>query len=105
MLKRIIRIFIIVELILLGPFILTLLNPNARINGGPGGGWDWSPYAFVGPMAALLFVTGLAIDLAARKITKPVYRIGTIIAIVLVLLLIWIQIVTGAVSLTIQEMI
>jgi len=39
-LKRIIRIFIIVELILIGPFILTLFNPDARINGGSGGGWD-----------------------------------------------------------------
>lgn len=99
MLKRIIRIFIIVELILLGPFILTLLNPNARINGGLGGGWDWSPKAFIGPMAALLFVAGLAIDFAARNIVNPVYRIGAITAIVLMVLLIWVQIVTeGAVS-------
>lgn len=98
MLKRIIRIFIIIELILLGPFILTLFNPNARINGGPGGGWDWSPRVFFGPMAALLFVAGLAIDFAARKITNLVYRIGAIAAIVLVVLLIWGQVVTeGAV--------
>ena len=102
--KRIIRIAIIVELILLVPFVLTLLNPNARINGGPGGGWDWSPSAFFGPMAALLFVAGLAIDFAAKKITNHVYRIGTIAAIVLVILLIWIQIVTeGAVSSTIKD--
>jgi hypothetical protein len=53
-------------------------------------------------MAALLLVTGLAIDLAARKITNPVYRIGTIAAIVLVPLLIYIQIVTDAVSSTLK---
>lgn len=97
MLKRIIRTFIIAELILLGPFILTLFNPNARINGGPGGGWDWSPSVFFGPMVALLFGAGLAIDFAARKIANPVYRITAIVSIILILLLIWIQIVTGAV--------
>jgi hypothetical protein len=54
-------------------------------------------------MAALLFVAGLAIDFAARKITNPIYRIGAITAIVLVVVLIWVQIVTeGAVSSTIK---
>jgi len=102
MLKRIIRIFIIVELILLVPFILTLLNPNARINGGPGGGWDWSPKAFIGPMAALLFIAGLAIDFTARKISNPIYRIGAIITIALAVLLIWAEIVTESLSTTIK---
>lgn len=97
-LKKIIRIFIIIELILLGPFVLTLLNPNARINGGPGGGWDWSPLVFFGPIAALLFIAGLAVDFVARKIAKPVYRITAIIAIVLVVLLIWAGIVTESLS-------
>lgn len=93
------RILIIVELILLGPFILTLLNPNARINGGSGGGWDWSPKAFFGPMAGLLFIAGLVIDFIARKMANPVYQVGAITSVVLVVILIWIQIVTeGAVS-------
>lgn len=102
MLKRIIRIFIIVELILLGPFILTLLNQNAQINGGSGGGWDWSPKVFFGPMAALLFIAGLAIDFAARKITNTFYRVTAIIAIVLAVLLIWAEIVTESLSATIK---
>lgn len=93
MFKRIIRIAIVVELILLIGFIPTLLNPNARIYGGPGGGWDWSPWVFVGPMAGLMFVTGLAIDFAGRKITNPVYRTIVIAALVLALACIWAKIV------------
>lgn len=102
MFKRIIRIAIIIELILLVPFVLTLLNPNARINGGSGGGWDWSPKVFFGPMAALLFIAGLAIDSAARKITNPVYRVTVIATIVLVVLFIWAEIVTESLSTTIK---
>lgn len=93
MLKRIIRIAIVVEFILLMGFLPTLFNPNARIYGGPGGGWDWSPWGFVGPMAGLMFVTGLAIDFAARKIGNPVYRAIVIAALVLALAFIWAKIV------------
>lgn len=91
--KRILRIAIVVEFILLIGFIPTLFNSNARIYGGLGGGWDWSPWVFVGPMAGLMFVTGLAIDFAARKITNPVYRAIAIAALVLVLAFIWMKIV------------
>lgn len=93
LLKRIIRIAIVVELLLLLGFMPTLLNPNARIYGGPGGGWDWSPWAFVGPMAGLMFVTGLAVDFAARKIANPVYRAIAIVALVLALAFIWVRVV------------
>ena len=87
------RIVIVVELLLLMGFLPTLLNPNARIYGGTGGGWDWSPWGFVGPMAGLMFITGLAIDSAARKITNPVYRAIVIAALILALALIWAKIV------------
>ncbi len=93
MFKRIVRIAIVVELLLLIGFIPTLFNPHARIYGGPGGGWDWSPWGFVGPMAGLMFVTGLAIDFAARRITNPVYRTIAIAALILALALIWMKIV------------
>ncbi len=93
MLKRIIRIAIVVELLLLMGFLPTLFNPNARIFGGPGGGWDWSPWAFVGPIAGLMFIAGLAIDFAARKIANPLYRAIAIAAIVLALACIWARIV------------
>ncbi len=89
MVKRLLRIFIIVELILLAGFLPTLFNPNARLYGGPGGGWDWSPWTFVSPMVVLLFVTGLGIDLAVRKIKNPVYRVIAIAACVLPCMAIW----------------
>ena len=87
------RIVIVVELLLLMGFLPTLLNPNARIYGGTGGGWDWSPWGFVGPMAGLMLITGLAIDFAARKIANPVYRGIVIAALILALALIWAKIV------------
>ena len=93
MLKRIIRIAIVVELLLLIGFIPTLFNPNARIYGGPGGGWDWSPLGFVGPLAGLMFLTGLGIDFSVRKITNLVYRAMAIAALVLALAFIWVRIV------------
>ncbi len=91
--KRILRIAIIVELLLLVGFLPTLFNPNARIYGGPGGGWDWSPWGFVGPMAGLMFVTGLAIDFAARKMKNPVLKTIVIVALVLALASVWAMIV------------
>ncbi len=87
--QRTLRIAIIVELLLLIGFLPTLFNPNARIYGGPGGGWDWSPWGFVGPMAGLMFVTGLAIDFTARKIKSPVLKAIVIAALVLALASVW----------------
>ncbi len=93
MFKRILRIAIVVELLLLLGFIPTLFNQNARIYGGPGGGWDWSPWGFVGPLAGLMLLTGLAIDLAARKIANPIYRAIAMALPVLALGCIWARIV------------
>lgn len=93
MLARILRIAVIVELLLLIGFLPTLFNPHARIYGGPGGGWDWSPWGFVGPLAGLMFLTGLAIDFAARNIKNPVYRVISIAIIVLALASVWARIV------------
>lgn len=57
--------------------------------GGPGGGWDWSPWTFVGPMAGLMFIAGLGIDVAAEKIKNPVYRAVIIAALVLMVAFVW----------------
>ncbi len=92
--KNLIRIAIFVGLILLIPLILTLLNPNAEIYGGKGGGWDWMPGDF-GVMGILLFGTGLAIDFAARKIGNRTHRVLAIASIVLMLLLIWAELAVG----------
>ncbi len=91
--KITLRIVIIVELLLLIGFLPTLFNPNARIYGGQGGGWDWSPWGFVGPMALLLFLTGLCIDTAARKIKNPLLKAIVIAALVLALASVWAMIV------------
>lgn len=95
--KNITRIALGVGAILLIPLALTLLNSNASIYGGPGGGWDWMPGDFV-VMGILLFITGLGIDFSMRNITNPVYRSITVAAIVGALLLIWIELAVDGVS-------
>lgn len=87
--KRILRIVIVVEMLLLMGFLPTLFNPSARIYVGTGRGLDSSPWGFVGPMAGLMFVTGLRIDIAVRKIKNPVYRAIVIGLLVLALGCIW----------------
>lgn len=91
--RRILRIVIIVEGILILGFLPTLFNPNARIYGGAGGGWDWSPWVFVSPLAGLMVLTGLAIDAAARKIKNPMLRIIVIIALASAFATVWVRIV------------
>jgi hypothetical protein len=77
-------------LLLLIPLVLQLTIGT----GVDGQGFNWKLGDFV-IMGALIFVTGLAIDFAARKITKPAYRIFAVIAIVLILLLIWADLAVG----------
>jgi hypothetical protein len=43
-------------------------------------------------IGAILFVAGLGIDLALRKISNTVYRVLTICAIVAPILLVWLRI-------------
>jgi len=99
--KRITRLALIVGGILLIPLVLTLLNPNAEIYGGGGGGWDWMPGDFL-VMGALLFATGLAIEYARNKLANPVYRAIAIIAIILALLAIWVELAVDGVSQALQ---
>lgn len=93
LLKRIARIAIVTELLLLIGFLPTLFNPHARIYGGDGGGWDWSPWSFAGPMAGLMLLTGLGMDIAARNIRNPVYKAVAIAGLALALVCIWVNIV------------
>ena len=91
------RVALIVGAILLIPLGLTLLNSNASIYGGPGGGWDWMPGDFV-VMGALLFAAGMAIDIVNRKLAHSAYKVPAIIAILATLFIIWIQLAVQAVS-------
>lgn len=52
--------------LLIIPLVLTLLNPTAHLNGGMGGGWDWSPSDFV-IMGAMIFGVGLLLDWTLRR--------------------------------------
>ena len=90
---RILRIAILVELIVFIGFFPTLFNENAHLYGGSGGGWDWSPWTFVGPMAGLLFVIGIGVDAALRHIKHPALRIIVTISLLLLLGSIWAMIV------------
>lgn len=60
-------------------------------------GWNWSPFDFL-IMGTLLFLVGMTIDFAARKIAGPTYKALTIIGIVLMFLAIWTELAVGAVS-------
>ena len=91
--RRLLRIVIIVELIMLAGFLPTLFNPSARIYGGAGGGWDWSPWGFVGPLAGLMFLTGVGIDMAARKISNPLLKSLVVALLLLALACIWARII------------
>lgn len=85
--KNLIRILIIVALILLIP-----LFGNVFVDG-----WNWGVFDFI-TVGALLFVTGLAIDFAVRKIVNRTYRIIAIILIVLALITLWTELAVDAVS-------
>lgn len=76
-----IRWAVVVVLILLTPLILTIWD-----GGVDGVGWNWtlSDPIFMGD---ILFGTGFAIDFVVRKITNPIYRVITITAIAIALLL------------------
>jgi hypothetical protein len=95
--KNVIRLLIGVGVLLLLPLTLTLFNSNASIYGGPGGGWDWMPGDFA-VMGTLLFITALAADFAIRNIENPIYRVATVVGILMALFLIWIELAVDAVS-------
>jgi hypothetical protein len=95
--KGVLRIAGVVGGLLLIPLVLTLINPNATMNGGKGGGWDWALGDFV-VMGTLLFVTGLAIDFVARRITDPLMRVFAVAVIVFALLVVWAEFAVDAVS-------
>ncbi len=94
--KSPVRVAIITGLILLIPLVLTLLNSNASLYGGAGGGWDWAPMDFLA-MGFLLFIAGMAIDFVARRF-HPLFRYVTIAVIVLAFLALWVELAVDGVS-------
>lgn len=84
MTKSIIRVVIIVGAILLVPLIAMQFTDEV----------DWTLSDFI-IMGALLFVAGMGIELALRKLTNPTQRIIVCGCIVATLLLIWAELAVG----------
>ncbi len=78
--------------ILLIPLTLTLLNPGAHVNGGTGGGWDWSPSDFI-LMGAMIFGTGLLLSHTLRNGGKNRFIIAGVI--VFLFLWLWVELAVG----------
>ncbi len=55
---------------------------------------NWTPFDFA-VAGVLLLSTGLIIDLVIRKVKNIRYRIGIILALLIVLLLIWAELAAG----------
>lgn len=82
--KRIIGIVLTVLIVLLIPLIA--MQFTAEVN--------WTPLDFI-VAGALLLGTGLAIELVLRKITKIEHRIAICGAILVGLILIWVELAVG----------
>lgn len=86
--KNILRILGITLLILLIPFVLQLTIGT----GVDGQGFNWKPGDFV-VMGALIFIVGMLIDLAWRKMGK--YRAWGVILAILLFLWLWAELAVG----------
>ena len=90
--KRLIVWAVVVALILLIPLVLTLLG-----SGVDGEGWHWTLFDFVF-MGTLLFGSGLAYELVARKMNSVVYRAAVGVALAAAFLLVWINAAVGIIG-------
>lgn len=82
--KRLMMILSCVAFLLMIPFIAMQFTTEV----------DWSPLDFI-VAGGLLSGTGLACELALRKITNRSTRIGITIAVVIVTFLIWAELAVG----------
>jgi hypothetical protein len=82
--KRLTGIVITVVVLLLIPF--TAMQFTNEVN------WTFSDFVIAG---VLLLGTGLLCELAIRKIKKPAYRFAICAALLLALMLIWIELAVG----------
>lgn len=86
--KNVIRIVLITAGILLIPLVLQLTIGT----GVDGQGWNWKLGDFV-VVGILIFITGLLLDLAMRKMSK--YRVVVATAIVLLFIWLWVELAVG----------
>lgn len=85
--KNLLRILLVVLIILLIPFF-----GNIFVDG-----WNWSFGDFI-VAGCILYIFGLAIDLAARKITRSLPRFAVIAIIITVFFVFWIELATDGIS-------
>ncbi len=88
---------VVVLLLMLIPLVLTLLNPQASINGGTGGGWDWTGGDFIFAFV-VLFGAAVAYELVAKRIDNMTYKIAVGLAVGASLLLIWVNAAVGIIG-------
>jgi hypothetical protein len=77
------------------PMVMTSLNPSAHINGGTGGGWDWSAGDYL-VMAVLIFSTASLFVLSARRFRK--HRLALGLTFLLALIVLWVHLAVGIVD-------
>lgn len=82
--KRSIGIVVVTSILLLIPFIAMQFTNEV----------NWSPFDFI-VAAVLLLGTGLLCELAIRKINNIKYRIAICAAILIALILLWIELAVG----------
>jgi peptidoglycan/LPS O-acetylase OafA/YrhL len=82
--KRLIIIIMAVALLLLIPFIAMQFTNEV----------NWTLFDFM-TAAVLLLSTGLLCELVLRKVKKTSYRVALCVALVVLLLLTWIQLAVG----------
>lgn len=82
--KNIIRIVLVTAFILLVPLVVMWFTDEVI--------WNLADFVIAG---GLLFGTGLALEFIAKKLTNPVNRVITGVAIVAVLLVIWAEFAVG----------
>lgn len=83
--------------ILLLPLALTLANPDARLMGGKGGGFDWMPGSFL-VMGVMLFAAALAVQMVSQRASRAASRALAIVGIALVFAALWAELAVDGVS-------
>ncbi|MEM6493874.1 MAG: hypothetical protein AAF650_05790 [Pseudomonadota bacterium] len=83
--------------LLLLPLALTLANPDARLLGGKGGGFDWMPGSFL-VMGVMLFTAALAVQIVSQRASGAASRTLAIGAIALVFVALWAELAVDGVS-------
>lgn len=77
---------------IVGALLLIPLFGNTYVEG-----WNWSPFDFVF-MGILLFGTGLAYELVAKRSATNAYRLATGVALAAALLLVWVNAAVGIIG-------